>query len=63
MSFHLSSENLRVEHRNGQTWLVGNARREDGSENHTELNLDHILGNQDGQRSPFDPEDLIIKFS
>lgn len=49
MSFSLSSTNIRIENRDGHTHLLANAKNEEGNENHTELNLDELLGNEDGE--------------
>ncbi|KAL0630535.1 hypothetical protein Q9L58_010618 [Maublancomyces gigas] len=48
MSFHLTSSDLRVESHDGRSYLVGRATRADGSHNDVRLDLDGILGNDNG---------------
>ncbi|KAH0615116.1 uncharacterized protein H6S33_000752 [Morchella sextelata] len=48
MSFAISSSNVRIEERDGHTYLHADARDEDGNENGTQLNLDECLGNNEG---------------
>ncbi|KAK3401881.1 Cyanovirin-N [Sordaria brevicollis] len=48
MSFHLSAQDARIEHRDGKTWLLASLQREDGEWQHAEFNLDTIIGNNDG---------------
>lgn len=56
MSFHLTSSDLRVESHDGRSYLVGRATRADGSHNDVRLNLDEILGNDNGQYPPLEPQ-------
>lgn len=48
MSFAISSNDVRIEERDGHTYLIASSRDEDGNYNHTELNLDECLGNNEG---------------
>ena len=51
MSFYASSEDIRIAEEGGRTWLVGRARKEDGSYKDIKLDLDNIIGNRDGKLS------------
>lgn len=48
MSFAISSNNVRIEERDGFTYLHADSRDENGDEHATELNLDECLGNDEG---------------
>jgi len=49
MSFYASSENIKITQEGGRTWLVGRARRANGSWQDIKLDLDNIIGNSDGE--------------
>lgn len=49
MSFHLTAQNIRVE---GHHYLVGELQNEDGNFNESSIDLDELLGNDNG---PFRP--------
>jgi len=51
MSFYASSEDIRTIEEGGRTWLVGRARKADGSWQDIKLDLDNIIGNRDGKLS------------
>ncbi|KAB8277020.1 Cyanovirin-N [Aspergillus minisclerotigenes] len=48
MSFADSAQNVQIERRGDETWLVCEAQREDGSWQPAEINLDEVIGNDDG---------------
>ncbi|KAL7271238.1 hypothetical protein RUND412_006006 [Rhizina undulata] len=48
MSFHLTSSNIRVENEGGRTHLRADAEAEDGSKRQADVDLDRVLGNNDG---------------
>ncbi|KAE8357223.1 Cyanovirin-N [Aspergillus caelatus] len=48
MSFANSSQNIRIEQRGNETWLLCEAQTEDGSWQDTQINLDEVIGNDDG---------------
>lgn len=52
MSFYASSEDIRTIEEGGRTWLVGRARKADGSYQDIKLDLDNIIGNRDGKLCP-----------
>ncbi|PWW75012.1 Cyanovirin-N [Tuber magnatum] len=54
MSFYASSEGIRISEEGRRTWLVGRARMTDGSWKDIKLDLDNIIGNDDGKLP--DPE-------
>ncbi|KAB8209775.1 CVNH domain protein [Aspergillus parasiticus SU-1] len=47
-SFAESSRNVEIETRGSETWLVCEAQREDGSWQPAQINLDDVIGNDDG---------------
>ncbi|CUS12783.1 unnamed protein product [Tuber aestivum] len=49
MSFYASSEGIRITQENRRTWLVGRARRTDGSWKDVKFDLDNVVGNADGR--------------
>ncbi|KAG0633855.1 Cyanovirin-N [Tuber brumale] len=49
MSFYASSEDIRTIEEGRRTWLVGRARRADGSWQDIKLDLDNIIGNNNGR--------------
>ncbi|GMG09975.1 unnamed protein product [Aspergillus oryzae] len=52
-SFAESSRDVRIENRGPETWLVCEAQAEDGSWQPAEINLDDVIGNDDGQCPTF----------
>ena len=49
MSFHESSDNIRIEVRDDRTILFANANNYDGEACEAILNLDDVIGNSDGK--------------
>lgn len=49
MSFHLTSQNIRIEFADNSTWLVADVRDANGHYHHNRVRLDKHIGNSDGE--------------
>lgn len=49
MSFSESSEDIRIEVSGGSTTLYASAEKNDGNLNETSIDLDEVIGNDDGK--------------
>lgn len=63
MSFHASSSDIRIEERDGATFLVAEATNEAGAQVLSELKLDDCIGNDNGTMPPsnsLDPHIAVL---